>query len=314
MLSLSQTTLLGLYLAALSLSANSEASSIPLNHNVPHHLARRSGDGAWLLREKAKLDTKYGPEGKVLDRRREEAALERRSRGGLDLSAELDLTTGKYGSRRRSSRLTSRAGDVTLANHNSDASYSASVSIGTPAESFDLAMDTGSSDLWVASSACTSGTCSGLSTYHAASSSTFKNTSTSFTINYGSGSAYGTLGTDTVALGGFSVVSQTIAVVNSMTTSLITSPMSGIMGLGFQALSVSGSTPWWASLAASSSWSSPLFGVYLARFRDVTNAAQTEAQGGYLTLGYTDSNLFSGSINYVSVTQQRYWNVPIACE
>jgi hypothetical protein len=115
-------------------------------------------------------------------------------------------------------------------------------------------------------------------------------------------------------LGGYSVVSQTIALVDDMSTSLISAPMSGIFGFGFQSLAVSGATPWWQSLASSSAWSQPLFGVYLARYRDVPGAASTEAQGGKLTLGYLDSSLYSGDITYVSVTEQRYWNVPIAGE
>jgi hypothetical protein len=141
-----------------------------------------------------------------------------------------------------------------------------------------------------------------------------KNSSTGFGISYGSGTASGTLATDTVALGGYSVVSQTIALVDDMSTSLIAAPMSGIFGFGFQSLAVSGATPWWQSLASSSAWSEPLFGVYLARYRDVPGAASTEAQGGKLTLGYLDSSLYSGDITYVSVTEQRYWNVPIAGE
>jgi hypothetical protein len=302
----SSPIILSLVLSLLSLPSSS-ANTIQLSHNKVHHLARRDGDGAWLLREKAKLDTKYG--GGV------KRNIEERSRGGLDLAAEVDHVGGKYGAKRDVHGRYSRRG-VTLADHNSDASYSASVSIGTPSQQFDLAIDTGSSDLWVADTSCSSSSraCSSLTVFQTGSSSSLKNSSTTFRIAYGSGSASGTLATDTVALGGYSVVAQTIALVDEMSAALISSPMSGIMGFGFQPLSVSNAMPWWQSLASSSGWSQPLFGVYLQRFRDVPSAASTEAQGGVLTLGGTDSSLYSGSISYVSVSQPKYWNIPIACE
>ena len=65
-----------------------------------------------------------------------------------------------------------RSGGVQLTDHNLDASYSGSMTIGTPAQTFNFILDTGSSDLWIASSACTSG-CTGMTTYATSSSSSF---------------------------------------------------------------------------------------------------------------------------------------------
>jgi cathepsin D len=166
---------------------------------------------------------------------------------------------------------------------------------------------------WLLSTECTLDTCSGLDKFDPTSSSTYKNGSTGFSIAYGSGDAQGHLGADTVTLGGFSVQGQTFGVVNTMSAGLVDSPLSGLMGLGFKSLTVTGTTPWWMSLAGTSAWSEPLFGFYMRRYRDVDSAAATEAQGGTLTLGYVDEALYEGDIEYVPVDadKQRYWNIPI---
>lgn len=223
-------------------------------------------------------------------------------------------TAAKYDPRRDVQR---RAGtSVTIANQQYDASYSVGVAFGTPAQTFQVALDTGSADLWVLSDECTSSACQGMSTYDPAYSTSFKNSSstTPFSIAYGSGSASGNLVKDKVSLGGYSVSSQTFASVNSMSSSLISAPLSGIMGMAFPSLASSGATPWWAALASGGGWGNDaMFGVYLARFRNDPSATASEAQGGSLMLGGADSSLYTGSINYVSVTgSPQYWNVPIA--
>jgi hypothetical protein len=60
-----------------------------------------------------------------------------------------------------------------------------------------------------------------------------------FSIQYGSGSAAGTLCQDVVTLAGYSVASQTFAQCDDVSDGLVAQEVSGIMGLGFQALAFS---------------------------------------------------------------------------
>ncbi|KAJ9100506.1 hypothetical protein QFC21_003545 [Naganishia friedmannii] len=239
---------------------------LQLRHNEQHH-AKRARDGEWLIKEKARVNSRYG---------------------GVDSLA--------------------KRGEASLANQDYDASYSASVSIGTPAQAFDIALDTGSADLWVAGAKIDLPT-----TFDASKSTTFKNTSSLFTITYGSGNAQGYLASDTVSLAGYTVPSQTFAVIQTMSAALINEPLTGLMGLGFSSLSVSKSTPWWVSLA-SSKWSDPLFAFYLKRYRNIASASSTESDGGSVSFGELDSSVYTGDVTYVSVAdnKQAYWNIPVA--
>ena len=221
--------------------------------------------------------------------------------------------------------LEKRTGEVNLADHKLDTSYSGSVSIGTPAQTFDIVLDTGSSDLWIASSACTS-ECSSMTTFDGSKSSTYVGSvpknhqpfkrvltnasrlDTTFAIQYGSGNASGTLAQDEVTIGGYSVASQTFASCSSITTGLLSDSVSGIMGLSWQSLAYSKgmflvariqsvrlnecwvATPWWITLAESSAWSQPLFAFYLERYRDVSDATDDESNGGEATFGYLGSS------------------------
>ena len=80
------------------------------------------------------------------------------------------------------------------------------------------------SDLWVADTSCSTG-CSEVALFEAASSSTFKDLSQPFEIQYGSGQAAGYFVQDVVQMAGFSIGNQEFVAVDQVTSGLLTSPI-----------------------------------------------------------------------------------------
>jgi cathepsin D len=94
------------------------------------------------------------------------------------------------------------------------------------------------------------------------------------------------------------------------------STTSGLLGLGFQGVTGAGERPWW--IQAMDQWDDKRFGIYLERtsWGDLppgTEGNQTtglqHTAGGTLTLGGVAEELYTGEINYVPVTEEKYWMV-----
>ena len=93
------------------------------------------------------------------------------------------------------SRFQKRAG-VQLTDQSNDLEWTGTITIGSPAQSFQVDFDTGSSDLWVPAASCTS--CVGHHLYDPTASTTSASQAGNFTIAYGDGSnASGPIFTDT---------------------------------------------------------------------------------------------------------------------
>ncbi|OWK17544.1 hypothetical protein Celaphus_00013445, partial [Cervus elaphus hippelaphus] len=76
--------------------------------------------------------------------------------------------------------------------------YLGNITIGTPPQEFQVAFDTGSSDLWVPSVLCSSQFCSSHVLFRHRESSTFQPTDTGFRIKYTAGNMKGVVVHDTV--------------------------------------------------------------------------------------------------------------------
>lgn len=96
---------------------------------------------------------------------------------------------------------------------------------------------------------------------------------------------------------------------------MIDDGLSGIMGLGFETISAIKGTPFWQTLFNEGVLSSPVFSFYFTRYVD--QDALDTAPGGTLTLGGTNTSLYSGDIEFIDMpngTTPSYWLQQLQCE
>ncbi|GAA5892131.1 hypothetical protein JCM8208_001443 [Rhodotorula glutinis] len=178
--------------------------------------------------------------------------------------------------------------------------WAGSLTIGTPAKSFLIDFDTGSSDLWVPSASCTSAPCAPHQKYSPSSSSTSKFVAKGgLMISYGDGSTTsGDVYTDTVTIGGLTATNQKMGAATTLSSSWADDPEDGLMGMAYQSLSSLNSPPVFQTLVSQGKVSSPSFSFKLS------------SSGAELFLGGMNANNFvSGTTTYAPVIQQAYWTV-----
>ncbi|KAF5328713.1 hypothetical protein D9619_011734 [Psilocybe cf. subviscida] len=220
----------------------------------------------------------------------------------LDLNEEAFRLRQRYGKTNATSLPVKSSGTgrraalagLPIGDQDNDSSYFA-----TFPQQFNVILDTGSSDLWLAGDNCQR--CSpSTPLFKTSSSSTFKTIGTSTTqINYGSGSVAGVTSSDTVQMGGFKIDGQTLLNANNLKTGLLDGDVSGILGLAFQGIAETKAVPFWQALITDKQLTSPEFGFYLRR-APATNRVQ-DIPGGVFTLGGTNGTLFSGDIDFVNM-------------
>jgi len=226
-------------------------------------------------------------------RRGDEADLQHFSAVSAGLRKKYNFDSGKP------SRRAQTAG-ISLTDQAQDVAYFTQVSVGTPAQTFGLVLDTGSSDLWFATTSCVS--CpSGTQEFNTAKSTSLQTGTNHVTLNYGSGSAQGVIAQDTVSMGPFTVSKQVFVAVTSVSTNTIEGQLAGIMGLAFQGIAGSTALPFWQALINNNELTNPEFSFYITRFVNDASA-QEEEPGGILTLGGTNSTLYQGDIDFQSFT------------
>jgi len=184
-----------------------------------------------------------------------------------------------------------------------NAQYYTEIQVGTPPQTFKVILDTGSSNLWVPSTQCTSIACFLHAKYDSSASSTYKPNGTAFKIQYGSGSMEGFVSRDHLSIGDLVIPNQDFAeATKEPGLAFAFGRFDGILGLGYDTISVNHITPPFYSMINQGLIDDPVFS-----FR----VGSSEADGGEAVFGGIDDSAYTGKIEYVPVRRKAYWEVEL---
>ncbi|XP_078054033.1 gastricsin-like [Mustelus asterias] len=182
-----------------------------------------------------------------------------------------------------------------------DSFYYGSITVGTPPQSFTVAIDTGSSNLWVPSVYCGSPGCTNHAKFNPTQSSTYTTNGQSFAFYYGSGMLTGIFGTDTVNIAGITVPRQKIGLSKTEPGSFFHyEPFDGILGLAYPGLAFGGQTPLFDTMMKDNLLEKPIFSLCLG-----------SKEGGEVIFGGIDDSLYTGQLTWAPVLQEVFWTIAL---
>ncbi len=177
------------------------------------------------------------------------------------------------------------------------------ITIGTPPQTFKVVLDTGSSNLWVPSQECGSIACYLHQKYDSSASSSYKSNGTAFEIRYGSGELSGFVSQDVVTIGDLKIKNQDFAeATNEPGLAFAFGRFDGILGLGWDRISVNGIVPPHYNMINQGLLDEPVFAFYLGD--SSKNGDDSEC-----IFGGVNKDHFTGKLKTIPLRRKAYWEV-----
>ena len=180
------------------------------------------------------------------------------------------------------------------------------ITLGTPPQTFKVVLDTGSSNLWVPSQECGSIACYLHTKYDSSASSTYKKNGSDFEIRYGSGSLSGFISQDVMTIGDLKIKKQDFAEATAEPGfAFAFGRFDGIMGLGYDTISVNKVVPPFYNMLDQGLLDEPLFAFYLG------NTANGDDDQSEATFGGINKNHYTGNLTKIPLRRKAYWEVEL---
>ncbi|RKF63699.1 Vacuolar protease A [Erysiphe neolycopersici] len=180
--------------------------------------------------------------------------------------------------------------------------YYTEIKIGTPAQTFKVVLDTGSSNLWIPSIKCTSIACYRRQKYDSSPSATYRPNGKTINIQYNSGILSGIVSQDVVSIGDLVIKDQLFAEVEKVPgRSFAFDRFDGVLGLGFDTSSVNDITPPFYNMVNQRLIDESVFSIFLSEKED----------GSEVVFGGVDSNHYTGNITRLPLRSRDKWEVKL---
>lgn len=154
------------------------------------------------------------------------------------------------------------------------------------------------------SQSCGSIACYLHSKYDSSSSSTYKKNGTEFEIRYGSGSLSGFVSQDVVSIGDLELKGQDFAEATSEPgLAFAFGRFDGILGMGFDRLSVNGIVPPFYQMVNQKLIDEPVFAFYLS--------GESGDDSSEVVFGGVDEDHYTGKITEIPLRRKAYWEVDL---
>jgi len=188
-----------------------------------------------------------------------------------------------------------------------NAQYFGNVKIGTPAQTFRVIFDTGSSNLWVPRKGCQNCGSKWIGRkekFDPETSSSFVEDGKPFDIQYGSGPVEGTFGQDKVILADdIEIMDQKLGLIDDASGlgfAFTMGKFDGILGLGFNTISILGVETPMDNAFEQGVIEKNMFAFYLGDNED-----------GELTIGGVDESRYVGDFHMVDLLEATYWEIKL---
>lgn len=186
-----------------------------------------------------------------------------------------------------------------------NAQYFGEIGIGTPPQKFNVVLDTGSSNLWVPSTHCSSIACFLHRRFDAKKSETFKENGTEFAIRYGTGSLEGIISNDVLHMADLAIEEQDFGEsVKEPGITFALGRFDGILGLGYDNIAVQRVVPPFYNIISQGLVDEPVFSFWL-------NSADAGGQGGEMAIGGIDEDHYKGEIVWSPIIRKGYWEIEL---